>query len=89
MYPKKRLRLDNISIYRSQQGLISDSPNTPFERVGEVFEILIIKCFAKFCDGHRTPNSDTYGGLCYTLSKKLGQAEERTNNAECLHGVHH
>ena len=54
--PKKRVHLGNTSIYRSQQGVISDSPNTLFETVGEVsrFSFFITSKFGRTPDTAQT-----------------------------------
>ena len=52
----KRVHLGNTNIYRSQQGVISDSPIKPFERVGEVsrFSFFINSKFGRTPHRHRT-----------------------------------
>ena len=68
-YSKKIVHLGNTSIYRSQQGVISDSPNTPFERVGEVSRL----SFSHFCKVlWQTPDSDqchVWGHVLRTAQK--------------------
>ena len=63
LYSKKRVHLGNTSIYRSQQGVISDSPITPFERVGDVsrFSFFINLKFG------RTPHIGNYYELGFVL----------------------
>ena len=62
--PKKRVHLGNTSIYRSQQGVISDSPSTTFERLGEV---------SRFSFSHFLQNFVTDG---HTHHPKKGNQEE-------------
>ena len=58
----KRVRLGNTSIYRYQQGVISDSSVTPFERVGEVsrFSFFINSKFGRTPDTAQTPHTGNY-----------------------------
>ena len=72
LYSNNRVHLGNTSIYRSQQGVISDSPSTHFERVREVSRFSFSLFLQNFVtDTGWTLDSATYGGLCYALPKKL------------------
>ena len=72
---EKRMHLGNTSIYRSQQGVISDTPVSPFERVGDVprFSFFINSTFSQTLD-RRTPETTTYWGMCYALPKNKKNA---------------
>ena len=66
------MRLGNTSIYRSQQGVISDSPNTPFDTVKEVSRF----SFSIFCKIlWRTPNT----GQCHVWGLILCTAQKYWN----------
>ena len=70
----KRVCLGNTSIYRSQQGIISDSPKTHFERVGEVSRFSFSNSKNLLRTLEWTPDTDTkakYGGcVLHTAPKK-------------------
>ena len=69
----QHLDLFEQKIYRSQQGVISDSPITPFERVGEVlrFSLFINSKFGR-TDRHHTPHT----GIDYVLGLVLCTAHK-------------
>ena len=80
------MHLGNTGIFRSQQGVISDSPITSFERVGEVsrFSFFINSKFGSTLHRHRTPETISYWGLCHALpnNEKCNKDE---NNKDISH----
>ena len=86
LYSNNIVHLGNTSIYRSQQGVIRDSPITPFERVGEVsrFSFFINSKFGH--TPHTAQRTDT--GNYYVLGLVLRTAQKLTQNITFL-GVAH
>ena len=58
----------------SQQGVISDSPITPFERLGEV-SILSVFNFVTYT-GHHTPDKAMHEGFGYAQPKNYQRMDD-------------
>ena len=83
LYSKKRVHLGNTSIYRSQQGAISDSPI--FERIGEVSRFSFSNCWQNFVTDKQTPDEQCqiWGLVLCTAQKWWGNETKFDRENKC------